>query len=210
MSRREQEIEEKKRTLEDMRRKNQLVQDKVQEQIKTLTMKLEELRVEHQTNEASADSIISCLQDKLIQVGDRVEHSHWSRYFKILRSYWLLRQLSDAIKNQLKALPLAVSLWQGKDMMIPPSANNGFFLCMPSPPITESVRESRTFAGPSSDGGDQGHSLDQFVPLSINCKISRARKSINLTTFYRRISCPHNTKSCCWINQSLLCRWNNH
>ena len=103
MSRREQEIEEKKRTLEDMRRKNQLVQDKVQEQIKTLTMKLEELRVEHQTNEASADSIISCLQDKLIQVGDRVEHSHWSRYFKILRSYWLLRQLSDAIKNQLKA-----------------------------------------------------------------------------------------------------------
>ena len=51
-----------------MKRKNQLVQDKVQEQIKTLTMKLAELRVEHQTNEASADSIISCLQDKLIQV----------------------------------------------------------------------------------------------------------------------------------------------
>ena len=46
-----------------MKRKNQLVQDKVQEQIKTLTMKLEELRVEHQTNEASSDSIISCLQD---------------------------------------------------------------------------------------------------------------------------------------------------
>ena len=32
---------------------------------------LEELRVEHQTNEASADSIISCLQDKLIQVRPR-------------------------------------------------------------------------------------------------------------------------------------------
>ena len=55
-----------------MKRKNQLVQDKVQEQIKTLTMKLEELRVEHQTNEASADSIISCLQDKLIQVRPEV------------------------------------------------------------------------------------------------------------------------------------------
>ena len=68
VSRREQEIAEKKNALEDMKRKNQLVQDKVQEQIKTLTMKLEELRVEHQTNEASADSIISCLQDKLIQV----------------------------------------------------------------------------------------------------------------------------------------------
>ena len=68
MTRREQEIEEKKTALEDLKRKNQLVQDKVQEQIKTLTMKLEELRVEHQTNEASSDSIISCLQDKLIQV----------------------------------------------------------------------------------------------------------------------------------------------
>ena len=54
-----------------MKRKNQLVQDKVQEQIKTLTMKLAELRVEHQTNEASADSIISCLQDKLLQVRGR-------------------------------------------------------------------------------------------------------------------------------------------
>ena len=71
MTRREQEIEEKKNSLEDMKRKNQMVQDKVQEQIKTLTMKLEELRVEHQTNEASADSIISCLQDKLIQVRPR-------------------------------------------------------------------------------------------------------------------------------------------
>merc|ERR1719361_3241904 len=68
VTRREQEIAEKKAALEDMKRKNQLVQDKVQEQIKTLTMKLEELRVEHQTNEASSDSIISCLQDKLIQV----------------------------------------------------------------------------------------------------------------------------------------------
>ena len=52
-----------------------MVQDKVQEQIKTLTMKLEELRVEHQTNEASADSIISCLQDKLIQVRPRTASS---------------------------------------------------------------------------------------------------------------------------------------
>ena len=46
------------------------MQDKVQEQIKMLTIKLDELRVEHQTNEASSDSIISCLQDKLIQVKD--------------------------------------------------------------------------------------------------------------------------------------------
>ena len=33
----------------------------------------------------------------------RVEHSHWSRSFEILRSHWLLlRQISDAIKTQLK------------------------------------------------------------------------------------------------------------
>ena len=73
VSRREQEIAEKKAALEDMKRKNQMVQDKVQEQIKTLTMKLDELRVEHQTNEASSDSIISCLQDKLIQVRSRAK-----------------------------------------------------------------------------------------------------------------------------------------
>ena len=33
-------------------------------------MKLDELRVEHETNEASGDSIISCLNDKLSQVTD--------------------------------------------------------------------------------------------------------------------------------------------
>merc|ERR1719323_1259844 len=68
VGRREQEISEKKAALDDMKRKNQMVQDKVQEQIKTLTMKLEELRVEHMTNEASQDSIISCLNDKLSEV----------------------------------------------------------------------------------------------------------------------------------------------
>ena len=31
-------------------------------------MKLDELRVEHETNEASGESIISCLNDKLSQV----------------------------------------------------------------------------------------------------------------------------------------------
>jgi len=68
VSRREQEIAEKEAALEDMKRKNQMVQDKVQEQIKTLNMKLEELRLEHMTNEASSESIISCLNDKLAEV----------------------------------------------------------------------------------------------------------------------------------------------
>ena len=40
----------------------------VQEQIKTLNMKLDELRVEHQTNEATGESVISCLNDKLSEV----------------------------------------------------------------------------------------------------------------------------------------------
>jgi len=66
--RREQEIVEKKEALDDMKRKNQMVQDKVQEQIKSLNMKLEELRVEHMTNEATSESIISCLNDKLSAV----------------------------------------------------------------------------------------------------------------------------------------------
>jgi len=78
VSRREQEIAEKKAALDDMKRKNQMVQDKVQEQIKTLNMKLEELRVEHMTNEASSESIISCLNDKLSEVqrslNDRVQN----------------------------------------------------------------------------------------------------------------------------------------
>merc|ERR1712029_63374 len=64
----EQEIAEKKAALDDMKRKNQMVQDKVQEQIKTLNMKLEELRLEYMTNEASSESIISCLNDKLAEV----------------------------------------------------------------------------------------------------------------------------------------------
>jgi len=68
VSRREQEITEKKAALDDMKRKNQMIQDKVQEQIKTLNMKLDELRVEHQTNEATGDSVISCLNDKLSEV----------------------------------------------------------------------------------------------------------------------------------------------
>lgn len=66
--RREQEIAEKKAALEDLKRKNLMVQDKVQEQIKTLHMKLEELKVEHRTNEANTEGIISSLNGKLSEV----------------------------------------------------------------------------------------------------------------------------------------------
>ena len=40
-------MEEKKIELEEHKRKNLLIQDKVQEQMKTLQMKLEEYRVNH-------------------------------------------------------------------------------------------------------------------------------------------------------------------
>ena len=40
----------------------------VQEQIKTLHMKLEELKVEHRTNEANTEGIISSLNSKLSEV----------------------------------------------------------------------------------------------------------------------------------------------
>jgi len=66
--RREQEITEKKGALDDLKRKNLMVQDKVQEQIKTLHMKLEELKVEHRTNEANTDGVISSLNSKLSEV----------------------------------------------------------------------------------------------------------------------------------------------
>jgi len=76
--RREQEIAEKKAALDDLKRKNLMVQDKVQEQIKTLHMKLEELKVEHRTNEANTEGIISSLNSKLSEVqrslSQRMEH----------------------------------------------------------------------------------------------------------------------------------------
>ena len=62
----------------------------VQEQIKTLNMKLEELRLEHMTNEASSESIISCLNDKLAEVCSMAWL--WLMAFIEFRkcSYWFL------------------------------------------------------------------------------------------------------------------------
>ena len=39
-------------------------------------MKLDELRVEHQTNEATGESVISCLNDKLSEVSSEVVMYH--------------------------------------------------------------------------------------------------------------------------------------
>jgi len=66
--RREQEIVEKNQNLVEMKRKNQTVQDSVQNQIKGLQMKLDELRTEHKCNETSSENVISSLTDKLAEV----------------------------------------------------------------------------------------------------------------------------------------------
>ena len=45
------------------------VQDAVQNQIKGLQMKLDELKTEHKCNETSSENVISSLTDKLAEVG---------------------------------------------------------------------------------------------------------------------------------------------
>lgn len=72
--RREQEIVEKNQALVEIKRKNQLVQDKVTEQIKMLHMKLEELRTEHKCNETSTENVIASLTDKLAEVQQSLSH----------------------------------------------------------------------------------------------------------------------------------------
>ena len=44
------------------------MQDSVQNQIKGLQMKLDELRTEHKCNETSSENVISSLTDKLAEV----------------------------------------------------------------------------------------------------------------------------------------------
>jgi len=59
---------EKNQELVEMKRKNQMVQDTVLNQIKGLQMKLDELKTEHKCNETSSENVISSLTDKLAEV----------------------------------------------------------------------------------------------------------------------------------------------
>jgi hypothetical protein len=68
VSRREQEIAEKNHDLVETKRKNQIVRDSVQSQLKMRQMKLEELKTEHKCNETSTENVISSLTDKLAEV----------------------------------------------------------------------------------------------------------------------------------------------
>jgi len=54
--------------LVEMKRKNQMVQDSVQNQIKGLQMKLDEVKTEHKCNETSSENVIGSLTDKLAEV----------------------------------------------------------------------------------------------------------------------------------------------
>jgi len=66
--RREQEIEEKNTEFQELKRKNKLVQEKVEDQIKTLQMKLKEMKTEHQMSEDSTQTEIDSLNDTLGEV----------------------------------------------------------------------------------------------------------------------------------------------
>ena len=46
------------------------MQDSVQNQIKGLQMKLDEVKTEHKCNETSSENVIGSLTDKLAEVGD--------------------------------------------------------------------------------------------------------------------------------------------
>ena len=55
------------------------MQDSVQNQIKGLQMKLDELKTEHKCNETSSENVISSLTDKLAEVTD-LQISHQTRF----------------------------------------------------------------------------------------------------------------------------------
>merc|ERR1711935_1226663 len=67
-TRREQEIEDKKGELENVKQKNKMVQDKVEEQIASLQKKLVELKTEHEHVEENCQAVIESLHDKLTEV----------------------------------------------------------------------------------------------------------------------------------------------
>jgi len=68
VARRQQEVEEKRENLAEHQRKNLLIQDAVQEQIKVLNMKLEEYRINHRSSEAELETEISNLNDTIAEV----------------------------------------------------------------------------------------------------------------------------------------------
>jgi len=66
--RREKEVEKLNALLQDTRRKNQQVQDKMNEQIEILKVKLEEYKMDHKKHESSIEDDISAKTEKKCQV----------------------------------------------------------------------------------------------------------------------------------------------
>lgn len=68
VERREEEVRKRNDELSDKRRKNRLVQDKMQEQIKTLEQKLLEFKVAHKKEEEDLEDNIKIMEDQLFEV----------------------------------------------------------------------------------------------------------------------------------------------
>ena len=68
VARRQQEVEEKKQELGDMRRKNLLIQQKVEEQIGILVTELDKYRISHRNSEEQLDRDISGLNNTIAGV----------------------------------------------------------------------------------------------------------------------------------------------
>ena len=68
VNRREKEVEKLNALLQDTRRKNQQVQDKVNEQIEILKVKLEEYKLDHKRHESSIEDDITAKTEKKFQV----------------------------------------------------------------------------------------------------------------------------------------------
>ena len=73
VQRRELEVKKLGNELEDTRRKNRQIQDKVQEQIEILQRKLQEYKVEHKQHEEAIEDDITTKEEAIFQVKDSLE-----------------------------------------------------------------------------------------------------------------------------------------
>jgi len=73
VERREEEVRKRNDDLADKRRKNRLVQDKMQEQIKALEQKLLEFKVAHKKEEEDLEDNIKIMEDQLFEVKSDME-----------------------------------------------------------------------------------------------------------------------------------------
>ncbi len=71
-ARREQEVRARGESLDDIKRKNRIVQEKVAEQIAHLQMKLDEYKLAHKAEEEALEDEIATMEDTLVEVMETV------------------------------------------------------------------------------------------------------------------------------------------